>query len=119
VQIARLQTFWIVAASLALAACSKPIPPEYRDYIGDWQAANMSLSIFADGTIRYERREGHSTRSIEGPIQRFDGSDFLVGIGPLTTTFAVSARPHEYDGEWRMTVDGVELAKLDTLRVER
>jgi hypothetical protein len=30
----------------------------------------------------------------------------------MTTKFDVSVPPHEEDGEWRMTVDGVQLQRI-------
>ena len=102
-----------------LTACGKPLPPDKQTYAGDWQAANMQLWIDTGGRVRYKRREGSSTRSIEGPIKRFEGDNFLVGIGPLSTTFVVTAIPHERNGTWHMTVDGVELSRTTDLNVER
>lgn len=112
---------WLLAGALAiLAACAKPLPPDKLSYVGDWRASNMDLSIEAGGTVRYQRRKGGASTSIEGPIQRFEGDDFLVGVGPLSTTFVVSKPPHERNGGWSMTVDGVELRKSSgDLNVER
>ena len=112
---------WLLALALAiLAGCAKPVPAEKTAYVGDWRASNMDLSIDAGGTVRYQRRKGGSSTSIEGPIQRFEGDNFLVGVGPLSTTFVVSRPPHERNGGWSMTVDGVELRKSSgDLNVER
>lgn len=112
---------WLLVPILAiLAGCAKPLPAEKLHYVGDWRAANMDLSIDAGGTVRYQRRKGSASTSIEGPLQRFEGDNFLVGIGPLSTTFVVSQPPHERNGGWSMTVDGVELRKWSgDLSVER
>lgn len=105
-------------AALALTGCAKPLPPDKRDYAGEWTGRDMSLRIWEDGNMKYERRRGSSTTSVEGPIQRFEGNDFLVGVGPISTRFIVSSPPQERNGEWTMTVDGVELAKSDSLKIE-
>ena len=101
-----------------LTACAKPVPPDKRDYVGDWRATDMSLLITAEGNLKYQRRKGSATTSIEGPIQRFEGNNILVGIGPLSTTFVVSATPEERNEVWRMTVDGVELKRSDGRNLE-
>ena len=96
---------------LLLAACAIPVPPEKAAYVGEWKAPGMSLLILADGSIVYERIRGGATTKINGPLKAFKGDDFEVGIGSMATTFKVSATPHEKDGRWRMTVDGVELTR--------
>lgn len=103
-------------ASLALlatltAGCGTPVPPEHRDYVGEWQSPAMYLLITEDGSVRYRRIRGGATTSIEGPLRGFDGSDFQVGIWPMVTTFVVSTRPHQQNGTWRMVVDDEELTR--------
>jgi hypothetical protein len=96
----------------ALAGCGKPVPPEKADYVGEWQRPEMYLLITQDGSVRYKRIKGGATTSVEGPLKSFEGDNFTVGVGPMTTTFEVSVRPHQTaEGEWRMTVDGLELLK--------
>jgi len=100
-----------LAASLLLAACGKPMPPEHAAYVGTWRAPQMALRITADSRVEYERHDGGVSTSVSGPIQEFVGDDFKVGFGPVSTTFVVSRPPHvEGDKTW-MTVDGVELQK--------
>jgi len=100
---------------LLLSGCSKPPPLEMRtDYVGHWQGANVSLSIFADGRLAYTRnKEGKNTK-INAPISEFKGDDIVVGIGFLTTTFVVSEAPHLVDGQWQMVVDGVRLTRFSS-----
>lgn len=50
-------------------------------------------------------------KSIDAPLKEFQGDNFVVGVGPIATTFVVSARPHQDGSAWKMTVDGVELTK--------
>ena len=43
--------------------------------------------ITADGRCEYERRrQGGASTSISAPIQRFEGDNFVVGVGPFSTT---------------------------------
>lgn len=98
------------AVALLLAACSPP-PEVPSAYIGDWQAENMRLTITREGTVNYERKQGQKSSSVNAPIKKFEGDNFLVGVGPFTTTFVVSSPPRNVDGVWKMTVDGVELVR--------
>ena len=100
----------LVAAGLA--ACGKPVPADKAAYVGEWQRPDMYLLITQDGSVKYKRLKGGGTTSVEGPLQEFDGDDFSVGIGPMTTHFDVTAAPHQLkDGSWKMTVDGLELTR--------
>ena len=102
----------LVAAVLLLAACSgQPRPADTASYAGDWRAKNMRLVITAEGHVSYERRDEGNSKSINAPLQRFEGNNFVVGVGPLTTTFVVSKPPWRDEALWRMTVDGVDLVK--------
>ena len=95
-----------------LSACSKPLPSEKMNYAGEWQSKEMGLLILADGTVSYKRLKGGGTTSVNGPLKEFNGNDFIVGVGPITTTFVVSEPPLEIDGVWQMVVDGVRLSKV-------
>lgn len=104
----------VVSAALfttSLAACSKPLPPDKSDYAGHWQEKGIQLVISHDGNVNYQRRESKGTRSVNAPILRFEGNDFLVGIGPLHTTFVVQRPPWQENGQWKMRVDGVDLIR--------
>ena len=101
-----------LAAVLLAAACSQPVPPEKVAYVGAWKAERVQLVITADGYVRYERLSGNARTSINAPIQRFDGDNFVVGVGLLRTTFVVSRPPHHEGSRWKMTVDGVELVRV-------
>lgn len=102
---------------LGLVACAKPVPPEKADYVGQWNAPNMSILITQEGRINYHRTDATNgktvNKGIDGLIKAFHGDDFEVGVAPLTTTFVVSEIPHQVDGKWKMTVDGVELTKAN------
>jgi hypothetical protein len=106
---------WVMLlAALLLVACANPVPPDKTAYVGEWRAPDMSLLITQDGTVVYWRKKGGSTTSIDAPLKRFEGDNFVVGIGLWTTTFVVSKPPHQEAGRWKMTVDGVELTRVTT-----
>ena len=89
-----------------------PIPEDKAAYVGTWEGPGMQLTIRADGMVSYRREVGSGSRRLEAPIRAFSGHDFEVGLGSLTTTFEVSDPPHERDGTWLMTVDGVDLERI-------
>jgi hypothetical protein len=94
-----------------LVACSSPLPADRAAYVGEWEGTGMVLEIDHDGQVYYERMSNGSRRSVNMPLIRFEGANFVVGFGPFTTTFIVSSPPHESNGAWLMTVDGVELTR--------
>ena len=104
----------LYVAMLLLAACANPVPPEKSAYIGEWDAPGMSLLITQDGSVAYKRIKGGVTTTINAPLKKFEGNNFVVGIGLWTTTFVVSKPPREEAGRWKMTVDGVELTRTYT-----
>jgi hypothetical protein len=94
-----------------LIACAEPLPADKTTYVGDWRGPGMSLSISQNGQVEYKRRTSGGNNSISAPIQRFEGNNFVVGVGFFNTTFVVTKPPHIDDGKWKMTVDGVELVR--------
>jgi hypothetical protein len=101
----------VLLLAAMLAACGKPVPQEKAAYVGEWRAPAMVLLITQDGSVSYKRMEGGASKSIDAPLKAFEGNNFVVGIGPLSTTFAVSVPPHRDGTMWKMTVDGVELTR--------
>ena len=97
--------------ALSLFGCGKPVPPEKSAYVGEWQEKTMYLLITQDGSVRYKRLKGGASTSIEGPLKGFDGNNFEVGIGPISTTFLVGKPPYQDGEKWKIVVDGVELTK--------
>jgi hypothetical protein len=104
----------IFALCLLLSACGTPVPEDKIAYVGEWKAPQMYLLITKDGSVAYERLKGGATVSVNGPLQKFDGDNFIVGISFLATTFEVSRPPYEdSSSHWTMVVDGVELTKTN------
>ncbi len=101
----------VALACTLLIGCAKPLPPEKGAYAGDWVAVGMRLTIGQDGKVNYSRQDGSGSAKISAPIKQFDGNNMIVGVGPMATTFVVSTPPHENEGVWKMTVDGVELTR--------
>ncbi|HUN67652.1 MAG TPA: hypothetical protein VMU46_02565 [Burkholderiales bacterium] len=97
--------------ALALLGCAKPVPPERAAYVGLWRSPAMSLLITRDGSVEYKRIKGGVTTSVSGPLQKFEGDDFHVGIAMLSTRFAVSRAPYKEGGSWKMVVDGETLTR--------
>lgn len=94
-----------------LVACAKPLPEGKATYAGEWRGGPISLVITTDGRAAYRRHEGNMSKSIDAPIKEFNGDNFVVGVGFMSTEFVVSRPPHEEGGAWKMTVDGVELTR--------
>ena len=102
----------LLAATLTLSACATPVPHDKSAYVGDWRGQDMGLLIAQDGSVVYKRIKGGVTSSINGPLRRFEGDNFVVGIPLVSTTFGVSKPPYQDAGRWKMVVDGVELTKV-------
>lgn len=102
----------LLATTLLLSACGKPVPPEKSAYVGEWRSETMELRITQDGEVAYKRVKGSTSTSVNGPLQRFEGDSFVVGIPLVSTTFEVSKAPYLEADRWKMVVDGVELTKV-------
>lgn len=103
---------WVLLVLAALlTGCGKPVPPGKVAYVGEWRSTAMVVLITQDGSVAYQRLEGGVSKSISGPLQGFDGDNFIVGVGPIRSTFVVSMPPHQDRGVWKMTVDGVDLTR--------
>ena len=91
--------------ALVLLGCGKPVPMEKVDYVGEWQEKTMYLLITQDGSVSYKRIKGGMTTSVNGPLKAFEGDNFSVGIGPMSTTFTVSRPPtrRRAGGRWWWT----------------
>ncbi len=102
-----------------LSACSEPQSVMRPEYLGHWRGGDISLSIFADGSLAYKRNSKGVKTEINAPITEFSGNNIVVGMWFLTTTFVVSEPPHQVDGRWQMVVDGVLLTRSQSLPDQR
>lgn len=106
----------LLASQLGFA---KPnaVPPEKASYIGDWQGQQMHLHIFQNGEIKYRRNEPGKNVDMNIELVRFNGDNFdagaNMGFATVSATFVVSKPPHREGDKWKMTVDGVELTRVD------
>jgi hypothetical protein len=102
----------VIIATTLLTGCGKPVPPEKSDYVGEWKHPTVSLLITQNGSVKYKREYGNSSKSFDAPLKAFKGNNFVVGFGPISTTFVVSKPPHKEGENWVMTVDGVQLTRV-------
>ena len=105
---------FLYALIFGLVSCDLggiPVPADKMDYVGVWKSPAMELYIGKDGSVKYERIQSGLTTKVSGPIQKFEGDNFVVGALGMNTTFNVSKKPSEENGLWKMTVDGEELVK--------
>jgi hypothetical protein len=65
-----------------------------------------------DGSVRYKRVRGNTTTSIEEPLRRVEGDNFVLGIPFMSSTFEVSKLPYQEAGTWKIVVDGMELTRV-------
>lgn len=107
------QTILALTLAATLTGCSKPLPADKAAYAGQWSGPAMEMLITQDGRVDYSRDNGsgNGSTSIKAPIKEFVGNNMVAGVGPMSTTFVISAPPHQDGEEWKMTVDGVELTK--------
>jgi hypothetical protein len=116
----KTRTFYSVSTFLLLlvfASCNMgsmkgiAVPADKKDYVGTWQSDEIRITIQPSGQVEYEKHSGSTTTSVSGPIQKFEGNNFVVGALGFNTTFVISAVPHQEDGSWKMTMDGQELTR--------
>ncbi|MCX4246304.1 hypothetical protein [Paraliomyxa miuraensis] len=98
---------------LASACKGQPLPADKAEFAGRWHGVGIQLEIRPEGHVSYRKSEGRSTVTIDGPLQGWQGDDFVVGVMVVKTKFHVTEPPHLVDGKWMMTVDGVELTRVE------
>ena len=90
-----------------------PVPAEKMAYVGDWQGKDMRLNIAKDGKVHYKRDRPGKKVDLDVDLQGFEGDNFDVGTSLIRSTFVVSKPPRREGGKWKMTVDGVELTRVE------
>jgi hypothetical protein len=98
---------------LAAQAAPVPVPADRLAYVGDWQGKDMRIQMTKDGKIKYKRDRPGKNMDLSVDLQGFDGDNFDIGWGFVRSTFVVSKPPHREGDKWKMTVDGVELTRVD------
>lgn len=98
---------------LASACKGQPLPADKAEFAGHWRGGGIDLVIRPEGHVTYEKIEGKGRVQVEGPLQGWKGNDFVVGVMVVKTTFKVTEPPHEVDGVWTMTIDGVEVTRVE------
>src|SRR3954470_7718653 len=88
--------------ALLLVACAKPLPAERAPYVGVWRGGPMVLVVLADGRVSYRRKEGNRSTTVNMPLKEFQGDNFIVGVGFMSTEFVVSSPPHQEGDAWHM-----------------
>lgn len=94
-----------------LMGCGKPVPPDKAAFVGEWKAPGMYLLLTQDGSVRYERLKAGVSTSLSGPLQGFEGDNFVAGVGFMKSTFVVTTPPFQDGATWKMVVDGVEVTR--------
>jgi hypothetical protein len=105
-----LSLFFYTAISFAVPL---PVPVSKAAYIGDWQGKDTQLKISADGKIFYKRSTPEKQVNLSIDLASFDGNNFVAGVGIIKSTFHVTKPPTKSGDKINMTVDGVELTKVD------
>jgi hypothetical protein len=91
-----------------------PVPPEKAAYVGEWHGAGISLRLEQDGKVEYKKARKGENINLSVELQGFNGDNFEAGVLFVHSTFVVSKPPHLDNGKWKMTVDGVELTKVES-----
>ncbi|WP_082493617.1 hypothetical protein [Massilia sp. Leaf139] len=106
----------VLAACLlpfAAHAAPVPVPADKMAYVGDWQGKDMRIQMAKDGKVKYMRNRPGKQMDLSVDLQGFNGDNFDVGVMLVRSTFVVSKPPHRVGDTWKMTVDGVELTKVE------
>ena len=90
-----------------------PVPADKSAYVGEWLGEKMRLKIQQNGQVEYKRDRPGKNVDLHVDLQGFNGDNFDVGVSLVRSTFVVSKPPHREGGKWKMTVDGVELTKVN------
>lgn len=106
----------LLAAGLLLSQSSfaepVPVPPSKAAYVGEWRGEGFLLTIQQNGKIHYKRNRRDFNADVNIELQSFNGDSFEAGVPYVHTTFVVSKPPRLDKGKWKMTVDGVELTRM-------
>lgn len=101
-----------VVAVLLLAGCGDGNRLPAPEFVGDWSAPGINLSLSADGDLAWRKVDEHgNTQSIIAPLRAFTPKKFSAGLWLFSSSFKIDKPPVRDGAVWRMTVDGVELIR--------
>jgi len=85
-----------------------------KQFVGHWKGDGMDLLIAPDGTVKYERLKGGSSRKLTGAtISAFRRDSFDVTLLLMTTTFKIDRAPYQEEGRWHVVIDGAHMVRQD------
>lgn len=87
-----------------------PLLAGKSDYIGRWEAPQMTLVIERDASVSQTWTRGGKSFA-DAPIERFGTSTFLVRVGPGVTLFSIDQPPQREGDVWTMRVNGITLQR--------
>jgi hypothetical protein len=82
-----------------------------QDFYGTWIGGDWTLIISPNGNVDWKQEGSGTSKSINAPITRFGQHEFEVGMLGITSTFHIDTPPHDDNGTWKMTLDGVDLVR--------
>jgi hypothetical protein len=76
-----MRLYAILCATLLLVGCTKTVPVEKREYVGEWQEKTMYLLITQDGSVSYKRVKGAVTTSVSSPLRVQPANNAALSAG--------------------------------------
>jgi len=115
-----LRPTFLMVLLACVAGCAMRVPFDKLRYVGDWQGETAHLLITPQGYVRYEQwvvkgefLQSEFRTGMDGPLKAFDGDNFTVGIGPVSSHFIVDKPPYLDGDQWKMVVRKHELVRID------
>lgn len=96
--------------------CTKvPPPEEFQEAIGTWKGLNndgatVTFVLFGEGSFFYGKESGHTTTSIQGPINKWSGGNFDSKPCCLCSWHIELEKPEDGPEGLTMCVNGVRLS---------
>lgn len=91
---------------------AQPVPERYRSCVGTWETFGTSLTIYPEGSIKYDSKNGAQPLKMEMPILDWSDQGFHSGIKIFSKEFKISEPPHPVNGRWEMVVNGERLVRV-------
>ncbi len=81
-----------------------------KEYAGHWEGGGVTLDI-SSSAVSYVNKQGNTSTTLNGTLDHFEGDDIVIKILIPTSTLKVTSPPTLTGGEWKMTVEGVEVTR--------